>query len=296
MFRSIEEYLDQLRTELKGCDPATIQDALSDAEEHLRTALDQALEDQTDRSATEALQLVLEQYGTPAEVAAAYKEIETRVTPPLAPPKQPDERDFITRFFGVFTDPRAYASLFYMLFSLITGIIYFTWAVTGLSLCAGFVVLIIGLPFFALFLLSVQGIALVEGRIVEALLGVRMPRRPIFSRKHLNIWDRFKALVSDKRSWAPIIYMVVMLPLGVIYFTLFITMLSFGLAGIAQPITTYVFDLPVAHIYNMEFYPPAWLMPFFVIVGVIWIFLTMHLAKAIGRLHGSIAKALLVME
>ncbi|MBK7012329.1 MAG: hypothetical protein IPH43_06355 [Xanthomonadales bacterium] len=33
---TIREYLDQLRVELRGADPAMIQDALYDAEEHLR--------------------------------------------------------------------------------------------------------------------------------------------------------------------------------------------------------------------------------------------------------------------
>ena len=39
MTKSIDEYLDQLKEEMKGGDSATIQDALSDAEEHLRAAL-----------------------------------------------------------------------------------------------------------------------------------------------------------------------------------------------------------------------------------------------------------------
>ena len=39
MITSVEEYLNKLRKELAGCDPATIQDALADSEEHIRTAL-----------------------------------------------------------------------------------------------------------------------------------------------------------------------------------------------------------------------------------------------------------------
>jgi flagellar motor component MotA len=39
MYKGVDEYLDQLKQELKGSDPALIQDALSDAEEFLRTAL-----------------------------------------------------------------------------------------------------------------------------------------------------------------------------------------------------------------------------------------------------------------
>lgn len=294
MSSGIDDYLEQLKKELSGSDPATVQDAVSDAEEHLRTGLDQARKGQPELPENDALQKILAAYGTPSEIAAAYREIETRVTPSLAPPKQPDDRSLAYRFFGVFVDPRAYASLFYMFFSLITGIVYFTWAMTGIWLSVGLIFLVIGLPFVALFLLSIQGIALVEGRIVEALLGVRMPRRPLFSKKHLGIWVRFKALVSDKLSWTTIVYMIVQLPLGIFYFTLFVTMLALGLVGIAQPILYFWFDLPLFTFDGVDYYPEVWMLPFIVIVGALWILLTMHLAKFFGRLHGIFAKSLLV--
>ena len=44
MYNSVEKYLDALKKEMDGIDKATVQDALSDAEEHLRTALETALE------------------------------------------------------------------------------------------------------------------------------------------------------------------------------------------------------------------------------------------------------------
>jgi hypothetical protein len=254
------------------------------------------LREHPDIAEPDALQQILGEYGSPSEIAAAYREIENRVSPPLAPRAVADDRSFAAKFFGVFIDPRAYASLFYMLFSLITGIIYFSWALTGLSLTAGLIILIIGLPFFALFLLSVQGIALVEGRIVEALLGVRMPRRPLFSKGHLGVWDRTKALFTDKRSWTTIAYMIIQLPLGIAYFTVFFTLLVFGLTGLAQPILYFGFDLPVAHIDGVSYYVPGWMTPLFVLVGILWILLTMHLAKLVGRIHGAFAKSLLVRE
>jgi uncharacterized membrane protein len=45
MPQRIDEYLARLREALEGTDRATIQDALADAEEHLRTALGMALQD-----------------------------------------------------------------------------------------------------------------------------------------------------------------------------------------------------------------------------------------------------------
>ena len=53
--------------------------------------------------------------------------------------------------------------------------------VTGLSLSLGLLILIVGIPLTVLFFGSVRGLALLEGRLVEALLGERMPRRPRYT-------------------------------------------------------------------------------------------------------------------
>src|SRR3546814_7876897 len=81
------------------------------------------------------------------------------------------------RFFGIAADPHAYAALFYMVLSPATGVFYFAWVVTGTSMSAGFAMLIIGIPFVILFLGSIRMLSLLEGRIVEVMLGERMPRR-----------------------------------------------------------------------------------------------------------------------
>ncbi len=296
MTKTIGEYLGELKQELAGNDPATIQDALSDAEEYLRYGVAQRLKDEPGLTEASCLEHVMGEYGTPAEVAAAYREIERRVPLPLAPSHHSNGRSPAARFFGVFVDPRAYASLFYMIFALATGIFYFVWVTTGLSLSAGLIILVIGIPFFGLFLLSVRGIALVEGRIVEALLGVRMPRRSVFSKKHLGLWGRFKSLFCDRRSWFAILYMIVQMPLGIFYFTLFIVMLSLGLAGVAMPVLQWGFGFPLAQFGEKSLYAPNWMAPLFVVVGILWFLVTLHLAKALGRAHGKFAKMMLVKE
>ena len=312
MNNGIEQYLSELKKELVDSDRATIQDALSDAEEHLRTALNSVMEADSQISESEALTAIVEKYGSPREVAAAYKEIESRTPPAFAAPAYkdsevedtpeaavlavPDTRPFYTKFFGIFADLRAWGSLLYFIFALGTGIIYFTWAVTGLSLSAGLLVLIIGIPVAALFLLSVRGIALVEGRIVEALLGVRMPRRPLFSRKDIGWWQKIKGMLTSRHTWTAIVYMIIQMPLGIIYFTVIITLISFSLWGIAIPITQFVFDIPVFQNYEYYYYLASWLTPFTVIGGILLLTATMHLVKATGKLHGNLAKVMLVRE
>jgi uncharacterized membrane protein len=303
MIQSVKQYLSLLKKELSGCDRATIQDALSDTEEHLSTALSNTMSE-GDIPESDALAQVIEEYGMPEEVAKAYREIEHRVAPALSQTSSyTDEaektemkvkRPFLRRFFGIFADSRAWGAVLYMLFSLVTGIIYFTWAVTGISLSAGLMVLIIGLPFAGLFILSVRGIGLVEGLIVEALLGIRMPRRPLFHQKGMGWWQRFKQLVVDKHTWLSLVYMILQLPLGITYFTVLVTLTAVSLYCIALPILQLGFGLPVSNINGASYYLVDWMLPLSVIAGVLLATLTMHMARYLGRQHGMLAKALLV--
>ena len=112
-----------------------------------------------------------------------------------------DIEAFFSRFFGVFADFRVWGAFLYLLFSLATGILYFTWVVTGISLSAGLLVLIIGLPFTCLFILSVRGIGLVEGRIVEADIQptrvLQQPRIPQQQDEALEV-DFFSAAAEQR--------------------------------------------------------------------------------------------------
>ena len=296
MYPSIEAYLNELRERLAGSDPATIQDALADAEDHLRSALEQARREHPEASEATLLPQVIATFGTPEEVARAYREIEVRLAPSFAPAPSRDTRPFLQKFVGVLGEPRAYAALLYLLTSMVTGILYFTWAVTGVSLSVGLMVLIFGLPFFGLFVFSIQGLALVEGRLVEALLGVRMPRRQVPFRGGSGIWKKFVARIKDRRTWTTLAYLVLQLPLGIIHFTVFIVLLAYSLQLLALPVLQLVFDQPLVHFSFGSYFVPLWSMPMLFLAGVLDIIVTLHLAKFVGRKHGGMAKALLVQR
>ncbi len=292
MFNSIEDYLDALKTEMKGADPALIQDAVADAREHLSLALEAAREKTPGVSEAEALKSIVEEYGTPEETTSAYREIERRTSSSLKQAASPNT--FWGRVFGVYVDPRAWGSLLFMFITFVTGIIYFTWAVTGLSLSLSFLILIIGFPFALLFLLSVQGLALLEGRLVEALLGVRMPRRPLFGAQEMKWFERLKLLVTDKNVWLAILYMILQMPLGVLYFSLMTTLIVASLGFMLAPLVQIVWNIPVIATGYERIFLPYWELVIFSLGGFLLLTLTMHLARAVGWLHGRYAKVLLV--
>lgn len=309
--KMIDEYLSALRDALAGSDPAIIQDALFDAEEYLRGELEA---EGGPQASTDAVASAIARYGEPAEVAAAYLDAErmrwsgpapARTPAPSAPAAAPEvlydteptrRRDpgTLGPFIGVVADPRAWASLFYMVLSLATGIFYFTWVVTGLSLSVGLAILIIGVPFILLFLASTRGISLMEGWIVEAMLGVRMPHRPRLATGKSGIVERIKYWLRDYRTWTTMLYMALMMPLGVLYFTLAITLLAVGLGFMVAPLAQVFFGLPMVQIGPASYYLEFWMFPFLMAVGCLILLLLLHLARGVGRLHGQMAKSLLV--
>jgi uncharacterized membrane protein len=301
--RSIDEYLKQLRAALEGEDPALMQDALYDAEEYLRAEVAA----HPGKTEADVLELIASTYGAPDEVAAAYRDTEVKVKAALRtpPPRRPENQGGARRFFGVYSDPRAYTSLFYLLLTLATGIFYFTIVVVGISLSAGLAILIIGVPFFLAFIGITRVIALGEGRLLEAITGERMPRRPVHPGPPAGWWSRIGEMLGDARTWTTLLYFVLMLPLGIIYFALATFGLSAGLHLAFAPV--------VALAASFGWMRDSWDWPFFMgphwmdagfgtwigslfmcAAGVVILTLLMHFARGVARGHARLAKALLV--
>jgi hypothetical protein len=294
--RSIVEYLRQLRAALEGADPALIQDALYDAEEYLRAEVAA----HPGKSEADVLELIASTYGAPEEVAAAYRDTEAKVSAALRPPAPASSSapGPWRRFFSVYSDPRAYTSLFYMLLTLATGIVYFVFVVTGLTLSAGLAVLIVGLPFFLAFIGIARVLSLGEGRLLEAVTGERMPRRPVHPGPATGWWARMGAMLADPRTWTTLAYLIIMLPLGIVYFIIACFGIAFSGGLVLAPFIELSRRMGLLH--NTDFAahphwvgsPPGMLLS--IAVGVLALTLLMHAARGIGRMQVSIARALLV--
>jgi uncharacterized membrane protein len=293
--RSIEQYLAALRAALAGEDPALVQDALYDAEEYLRAEVAA----NPGRNEADTLELISSTYGAPDEVAGAYRTTEKQVRTALAPPPRKASRTALGRFFGVYSDSRTWTALFFMVLALVTGIFYFTVTVTGLAMSAGLMVMIIGIPFFLLFVGFTRVLALAEGRLVEGLLGQRMPRRPLYPSKGLRIIERIKEMLVDRRTWTTMFYFLLMLPLGILYFVIAVTGISVSLGLVGGSIAGLLLEAGVGSggisLDDQIYFAPSPLMaPVIMVLGVLLLTVVMHLVRGIGRGHGTLAKHLLV--
>ncbi len=183
-------------------------------------------------------------------------------------------------------------------------------------------VLIIGIPFAILFMFSVRGIAFIERHIVHIFLGTDMSAdekdedeitENEFSESEAESEEgknRFfaylKTTFTDGRTYSAMFYMMLLLALGIVYFTIAVTGLSVGLTLIIAPALVLLgFDKYV----NIDFgdaemnsgilhwvaanpYNPL-MLGVMMVIGFLVFFLTLHLARGIGTMHGKLAHALL---
>ena len=291
MYETIEQFLDALKNELRDDDPALAQDALADTRARLSNALEARRRKTPDVSVSDAWESIVAEHGSPQEIASAYRAAQHRTPPTMNETATP--LSALGKVFGVYIDPRTWRALLFMLLTFVTGIVYFTWAVTGLSLSISFLILIIGAPFAILFLLSVRGLTWLEARLVEVVLGVRMESRPLFPAAALNWLQRSKALLADKRTWLSLFYLVLQMPLGVIYFTMIVTLIAVSLALVAAPFVQVWMHFPVITIDGGYIFLSPGVLALLELGGVILLTSTMHLIRGLGGLHGRYAKALL---
>jgi uncharacterized membrane protein len=289
---TVRGYLDRLREALKGAPHGLIADALADCEDHLNNEISQ----NPNLSEREVMASVVNTYGTPAEIAEEYRDMEAAIAGPFPKAEQPGERR--NRFFNVVGDPRTYGALLYMLLSLATGVFYFTWAITGIALTIGLAILIVGIPFALLFIASVRLLGHIEGRLVEGLLGVRMPRRLPASTADETLFSRIRDALLDARTWSSLLYLLLMLPLGIIYFVI-------AIVGIAVPLSVTgasIWSL-ISNESHVQFDDVPWLQHLLstapglfllMLLGILLFFLTLHVARGVGWMHARLAELLLV--
>jgi len=293
MIRSIDEYVAALRQALAGADRALVQDAVADAQEYLTNALAAGADEGTGNDA-ERLQAAIASFGMPEEIALAYREIEQRapVDVPAAVPTRRQRKGFL----AVYSDRRAWTSLLYMSLTILSGYAYLMWMIVAGAFSVAFSIFIIGIPLALAFLLSLRAIALLEGRFVEALLDIRMPRRPVFFPRRTRWLDQLRALVNDRHTWFTVLYASTLWIASVAYLFVIVVGVTLSFTLIATPVIQEWLDVPVLTFGSDPINIPRWLYPVPVVAGFLLWTSFLHLCRAVGRLHGRLAKALLVGE
>jgi signal transduction histidine kinase len=125
--------------------------------------------------------------------------------------------------------PYAHATVWkqsaHLVLDLGVGVVLFTWVVTMISTSAGLLITLIGLPLLAVTVASGRWIARAELARVRRLLDEVVPAWPPVS-KDGTTWQRIARRFRDTPGWKGLLYGVVMLPWGIVTFTVAVTLWS----------------------------------------------------------------------
>jgi hypothetical protein len=174
-----------------------------------------------------------------------------------------------------------------------TGFVYGAVVVFGVAISLSLAIFIIGVPFFLFFIGVVRTLSLVEGRVVETLLGQRMPRRPFLGPRGGSWWVRIKAWFSDRRTWTTMVYLALQFPLGLFYFALTAGGLVVCFWAMVAPVVQVLGDVPIIT-GEPDSYLPGWAVLPVMAAGFVGVFVVARIARLVGSLHGRYAKWMLV--
>ena len=151
----------------------------------------------------------------------------------------------LRRLYGPAVSAKTWRATGHLLGDLPVGILWFTVVVTLLSTSAGLMVTFIGLPLLALTVLMGRGIAASERGRANLLVDADVhpyPKLPPVQ----GWWARTKRALGDGPGWMGLLYGLLMLPGGIVTFTIAITVWSIALSTVTFPIYAWIIDAAIA--------------------------------------------------
>ena len=145
-------------------------------------------------------------------------------------------RAAVRRWFGPLLHATTWKETAALLLALPTGVVWFTVATTGLSVAAGLLITVVGLPLLLLVLRVGRLVAAAERVIARRLLDLELaPPPPV--RTSGPLWTRVRSASADRPSWKGLAYAVVSLPVGIVSFTITVVLWAVTVAMVSFPAT-----------------------------------------------------------
>nr|WP_229337053.1 sensor histidine kinase [Streptomyces flavotricini] len=136
---------------------------------------------------------------------------------------------------------RAWREFGYLVLGLPLSLLYFSLAITGVSLGAGLLVTFLGIPVLAGVLAMCRGFGRVERGRARAMLGLDIAEpAPVRARKRGPL-AAMGALLKSGSAWRHALYAVIHLPWAVFAFTLALVFWAYGWAFLLYPVWFWVF-------------------------------------------------------
>ncbi len=141
----------------------------------------------------------------------------------------------VRRAFSPYAHARVWKESAHLLLDLAVGVALFTWVVTMISLGGGLAITLLGLPLLAFTIASGRWISVAERARVRALLDESVPAWADFPAGG-SWWQRMVRRFGDGPGWKGLLYGALMLPWGIVAFTVTVTVWSLAVSMALYPL------------------------------------------------------------
>src|SRR5215216_6102737 len=141
----------------------------------------------------------------------------------------------VRRVLAAPLQPRTWTATIYLLGAMFVGLTWHLVLAVGLTLGVGLLIVWVGVFVLALTLLAWRGGAWLERRWVRLMLGVQIPEpyRPLPAG---SLWQRARVLAGDPATWKDLAYLVLLFPLGLVWFVVTSVLWSVALLLLTAPL------------------------------------------------------------
>jgi len=138
-------------------------------------------------------------------------------------------------FLNTAWQAQSYRNILYLLLALPLGMVYFTMLVTGLALGLGLLITWIGVPILLVTFAAVWRLATFEQALTVWLLGTQIPKTTSKTTDGETLWRRFQIYLLHTGTWKSLAYLLVKLPLGVLSFSVSVTLIILAAGLVSVP-------------------------------------------------------------
>jgi len=206
-------------------------------------------------------------------------------------------------FLGVTTDPRAYLAVAYALLRMPVAFVYLTFLATAIPTAVGLLPIGVGAVIFLLVLVCAWGCAIFERELGRWWFGFELrPMAPTRTARR-SWWQQARDFAFNSVTWKSLLYLVIQIPLGLLYFALVVGLGTASLALMVAPLV-YLLDAgsvqpgdPATNALGLADGSTALVATLALgAAGLLLAIADLHLARAIALAHGPLMRGLLGMS
>jgi signal transduction histidine kinase len=161
--------------------------------------------------------------------------MDTQIPLPAAPAPAHAPNPFVRAVRAPF-EARTWKETLHLLLNLPFGIATFTIIVTGFALGFGLLITLVGIPILIAMLYVSRAMGTVERVRAGVLLDVDVPRPYRAAPPRDRWWRPYTAKASDPATWIEVVYHLLLMPIGVITFTIVVTFWTLGFGLLLAPL------------------------------------------------------------